>query len=599
MSTNPKTESGWATYKRLLGYVVPYWSAFAICMLGYALYGATQVSLAAIMEYLPAAFGESNEVGGIIDIFYTVQSPEQLRMLLPIFLVVLAITRGIGSYLGGYYISLVGRNLVHDIRQDLFGHLQKLPGSYFAIHGTSNTISMIIYNVEQVTAAATDAVRTLLREGLTVIGLITFLFWQNWKLTLVFLAVTPIIALVVTLSSKLLRKYSQRIQNSMGSVTHVAAETITAINEVKTYGAQDYEQKRFASASRNNLLQSLKLARVTEISSPLIQVITFCSLAVLFWLGLTPSLKGDMDTGDFLKYITAAAMIARPLRQLTAVNTNIQKGLAAAESIFDVIDEPAETDEGSRSLSSARGEIEFKNLSFQYPGSEKAVLKNINLAISPGQTIALVGRSGAGKTTLANLIARHINASDGQLLIDGHSIDSYVLSDLRKQLAVVSQHIVLFDDSIANNIAYGELQAASNDDIIAAAKAAHAWSFIQSQPAGLDTRVGENGTTLSGGQRQRLALARAFLKNAPILILDEATSALDNESERHIQEALQDIMQDRTTIVIAHRLSTIEMADSIVVMESGEIVEMGSHTELMSKNGAYTQLYQMQFNHSD
>lgn len=591
-----KPQNSWAVYKRLLGYAIALWPAFAISLFGYALYGATQASLAALMEYLPAAFGESNETSGLFDIFYKVESPEQLRMILPGFIILLAISRGIGSYLGGYYISLVGRNLVHDIRQDLFGHLQLLPGSYFLQRGSSNLISMITFNVEQITAAATDAVRTLVREGLTIVALLIFLLSKNWKLTLVFLLVAPLIGIVVSLASSLLRKYSRRIQNSMGNVTQVAAETIKGMAEVKTYGAQSYEKKRFESASAANLRQSLKLALVTETSSPVIQVITFCSLAILFWVGLNPGLKGDMDTGDFLAYITAAAMIARPLRQLTAINTSIQRGIAAAQSVFEVIDEPREPDFGERALEQSRGEIEFRDLSFSYPDSEKQALKNINLQITPGQTVALVGRSGAGKSTLASLIARHSSAKDKAIFIDGHPVEEYRLEDLRKQIAVVSQQVVLFEDSIKANIAYGELQGRTDTDILSAARSAHALEFIETLPEGMNTRIGENGTTLSGGQRQRLALARAFLKDAPILILDEATSALDNESERQIQDALGQIMKTRTTLVIAHRLSTIEGADVIVVMDQGEIIETGTHAELIAKGGAYTQLYRSQFN---
>jgi len=597
LTQHSATESGWDTYKRLLGYVTPYWPAFAICVLGYAIYGLTLASQAALMEYLPAAFGEGNKASGVFDHFFTIESPEQLRFTLPILIIIMALSRGLGSYLGGYYISYVGRNLVNDLRKDLFAHMQLLPGNFFIAQSSSSLISMITYNVEQVTAAATDAVRTLMREGLTITALLSYLIWKNWKLTLIFLLVIPLIGMVVSLASSLLRKYSHRIQNSVGDVTQVASETIRAISEVKTYGAQSYEEKRFSNASKNNLLQSLKLARVTEISSPLIQFITFCSLAILFWVGLSPELKGDMDTGDFLAYITAAAMIARPLRQLTAINTNIQKGIAAAKSIFDVIDEPAETDTGTKKLSRASGKIELKNLCFRYPGSTSNVLNGLNLNIAPGKTIALVGRSGAGKTTLANLIARHGTISSGQLLIDDAPIETYGLKDLRKQLAVVNQQVVLFDDTIADNIAYGELQGSSINDITNAAKSAHAWNFISTLPHGLETQIGENGTTLSGGQRQRIALARAFLKDAPILILDEATSALDNESERHIQEALKEIMQNRTTIVIAHRLSTIEMADSIV--DNGQIIEVGTHRELIAKDGAYTQLYRMQFNPRD
>ncbi|MBC6428292.1 MAG: lipid A export permease/ATP-binding protein MsbA [Cellvibrionales bacterium] len=589
---------GWAVYGRLLGYVLPYWPIFAVSLGGYALYGATQASLAALMEYLPVAFGEADEVDGLLSRIYPISSPEQLRQTLPLFLVAMAFTRGIGSYLGGYYITLVGRNLVHDIRQDLFARVESLPVGYFLHRGSSGIISMLTYNVEQITAAATGAIQTLVREGLTITALLLFLFSKNWKLTLAFLLIAPLIGSVVSLASALLRRYSRRIQTSMGNVAQVAGETVRGIAEVKTYGAQDYEQNRFRRASAANLRQSLKLARVTEISSPLIQVITFCALALLFWIGLSPALSESMDTGDFLAYLAAAAMLARPLRQLTAINTNLQKGIAAAQSIFAVLDEPPEPDHGQRSLVRARGELTFRSLSFRYPDTDTAVLKDIDLHLQPGQTLALVGRSGAGKTTLASLVVRHNPPPPRTLFLDGQPIEDYRLADLRRQVAVVSQHILLYEDSIRANIAYGELADRSEAQIIAAAKSAHALEFIESLPHGFATRLGEGGLSLSGGQRQRIALARAFLKDAPILILDEATAALDNESERHIQQALAAITANRTTLVIAHRLSTIENADLIAVLEQGKIVETGSHAALLARGGAYAQLHRTALNAS-
>ena len=587
-------DSGWSTYRRLLGYVKEFWLAFVISLSGYALYGISQASLAALMQYLPAALGEPTPAAGFLSRFVDIQTSDDLHWLLPLMLVVIAVVRGLGSYLGGYYISLVGRNLVHRLRQQVFNRLQELPGLFFVQQGSSKLISLITFNVEQITTAGTDAIRTLVREGMTVVALLIYVFYLNWKLSLVFLIAAPFIGLVVGLASRLLRKYSQRIQDAMGGVTHVVTEAIRGFVEVKIFGGQTYERKRFDAASGYNLAQSLKLSRVNEISSPLVQILTYSAIALLFWIGLNTGVRSGMDTGLFLSYITAASMLARPLRQLTNVNAHIQRGIAAAQSIFKAIDEPAEIDRGTRSIGRASGGIEFRNLSFSYPGDTTSVLKNLNFMVEPGSTLALVGRSGSGKSTLASLISRLNPAPAGQIYLDDYPVEEYRLADLRRQIAIVSQNVVLFEDSIAANIAYGELSDASEQQIIDAAKAANAWDFIQELPSGLHTLIGENGTTLSGGQRQRLALARAFLKDAPILILDEATSALDNESERKIQVALKNIVQNRTTLIIAHRLSTIENADTILVLDEGRILEMGNHHDLISRNGAYAQLYKMQ-----
>ena len=519
---------------------------------------------------------------------------DTLRFALPAAVVVIVALRGMGSYLGNYYITLVAESVIKRLREDLFGRMLVLPGAFYNHNSSGHLISLITFNVEQVAGAATRAIKVLIREGLTVVALFSYLFWKNWKLSLVFLVAAPLIGLVVSYTTKLFRKYSRRIQNSMGGVTHVTNEAVKGFQVVKAYGGTEYESERFQQAGAYNLKQRLKLARVKEISTPVVQVITFAALAFVFWLGLSPELRGSMDVGDFMGYIAAASLIAKPLRQLTEVNSTIQKGIAAAQSIFSVMDEMPESDVGKQALSRARGQIEFRNVGFCYE-ADKAVLQGINLSIKPGETVALVGRSGSGKSTLASLLPRFNDDFSGDILLDGQPLQDYRLTDLRKQVALVDQQVVLFEDTVARNIAYGDLASASAAEISEAARVAHAIEFIDQLVDGMDTVIGEDGVLLSGGQRQRLALARAILKDAPILILDEATSALDTESERFIQEALDVVMKNRTTLVIAHRLSTIEKADLIVVMDQGRIVETGNHNQLLAKGGAYANLHRMQF----
>ena len=489
----------------------------------------------------------------------------------------------------------MARHLVNNLRQGVFNRLLQLPGSFYNRHASGHLISTLTFNVEQVTGAGTDALKTIFRDGSTVIALLAYVFYLNWKLSLVFLVVGPLIGLVVSLTSKLFRKYSRRIQNSMGGVTHVASETFKGVEVVRAFGGNDYEQKRFGKASEYNLKQSMKLALVDEVSTPFIQILTFIAIAILLWIGLSTDIRGGMNTGEFLSYLTAASLIAKPLRQLTSVNSKIQKGIAASQSIFAMMDEEAERDDGTVELQQAQGRLELRDVSFRYPGSEQDALSGINLTIEKGETVAFVGRSGSGKSTLVNLIPRFNIVSAGVITLDGLPLEEYRLRDLRRQVAIVNQQIVLFQDTVAHNIAYGDLAEAPEQDIIDAATAAHAMEFIEKLPQGLQTQVGEDGAMLSGGQRQRLALARAILKDAPLLILDEATSALDTESERYIQQALRGVMAGRTTLVIAHRLTTIENADKIVVMDQGSIVEVGNHQELLAKEGAYAQLHRLQF----
>lgn len=597
--------SAWQAYKRLLTYVGPHWPAFMLSLFGFGLYAATQGAFAWMMKFIPIVLGDpaemeasaikENESLAFLPDFIHLDSPESFYLFLPVLLVLIVAVRGVGSFLGAYFLIFVARHQVNGLRLDLFNKLLKVPGSFYNRHASGHLISTLTFNVEQVTTAGTYALKTIFREGTTVVVLLGYLLWMNWKLSLVFLVVGPVIGIVVSLTSKMFRKYSRRIQNSMGGVTHVASETFKGVEVVRAFGGNEYEEKRFAKASLYNLKQSMKLAKVDEISNPFIQILTFIALAVLLWIGLGTDIRGGMDAGDFLSYLTAASLIAKPLRLLTGVNSKIQKGIAASQSIFDMMDQESELDQGTFSVDRAKGCVEFKDVCFRYPGSDQNALRNINLIIEEGETVAFVGRSGSGKTTLVNLVPRFSNVTSGQITLDGVPLEEYRLRDLRRQVAIVNQKVVLFEGSVAHNIAYGDLAEASEADIIQAATDAHAMEFIEKLPEGLQTQVGEDGVMLSGGQRQRLALARAILKDAPLLILDEATSALDTESERYIQQALSSVMQGRTTLVIAHRLSTIENADKIVVMDRGEIVEVGSHQELLAKQGAYAQLHRLQF----
>jgi subfamily B ATP-binding cassette protein MsbA len=573
------TDSGWAIYKRLLNYVKPHWRAFALAVVGFTIYAASSTALAELMKRL---------IDGI-------QNPDAaFRLFLPLFVVIMFSARGLGTFLSTYFMAYVGRYVIHTLRCDVFAHMMHLPGVFFDHHSSGHLVSRVTYHVEQVAGAATKSVTILLREGLFVIGLLGYLFWTNWLLTLLFLTVTPLIALVVSYVSKRFRRISKRIQHSMGDVTHVASEALSGHRVVRTHGAEGYEKQRFARVSEENRRQSMKEAMTKAISSPIILMLVAISMAVLVWLAMAPALLEDMTPGEFVAFITAAALMIKPVRQLTEINSEIQKGIAAATELFGLLDEPAERDDGKVAPQRLQGDVMLNQVHFRYAHEQPEVLHGINLRVAAGEMVAIVGRSGSGKSTLVSLLPRFYSPTEGAITVDGTDIRAYQLGPLRQQIALVSQQVTLFNTTIADNIAYG-VDNADPHAIEAAAQAAYAHEFIEKLPDGYQTLVGDNGVMLSGGQRQRLAIARAIFKDAPILILDEATSALDTESERYIQRALETVCKGRTTLVIAHRLSTIERADRIVVMEQGRIIEEGTHAALLERAGAYAALHQLQF----
>ncbi|MFB0961982.1 MAG: lipid A export permease/ATP-binding protein MsbA [Pseudomonas sp.] len=582
--------TGVQIYFRLLGYIKPYIGMFIISIIGFLIFASTSPMLGYVLKYFVDGLANPNAV-----LFPNIPWMADVRLLqaVPLLIVIIALWQGIGSFLGNFYLAKVSLGLVHDLRVQLFNNLLTLPNRYFDNHNSGHLISRITYNVTMVTGAATDAVKVIVREGMTVVFLFCTLLWMNWKLTLVMVAILPVIALMVSSTSKKFRKQSKKIQVAMGDVTHVASETIQNYRVVRSFGGERYEQQRFLDSSTSNTDKQLRMIKTNAVYTPSLQLVIYTAMSVLLFLVLL--LRGDSSPGDLVAYITLAGLLPKPIRQLSEVSSTIQKGVSGAESIFEQLDEVPENDSGTVELAQVSGQLEVRDLTFTYPNSDKPVLENISFTAEKGQMVALVGRSGSGKSTLANLIPRFYEHQHGQILLDGVDIKDFTLTNLRRHMALVTQQVSLFNDTVAKNIAYGDLADASLEEIEAAAQAAYAAEFIECMPQGYDTIVGENGVLLSGGQRQRLAIARALLKNAPLLILDEATSALDTESERHIQAALDHAVQGRTTLVIAHRLSTIEKADLILVMDQGRIVERGNHQELLAQNGYYSRLHATQF----
>ena len=570
----------WQNFKRLMGYTKPYKMGLVVSVIGMLGYAGVDVLFLSKLQPL---------IDGGIE-----GSDPSFMKWAPIFVIVCFLFRGISHFIGNYCLAWVGNNVVADFRQAIFEHIMKMSVSFHDRESTGTLISKLTYDTEQVLNATSKALLTLVQQGAFLIGLVFLMFYYSWQLSLIFLLIMPVIALVISQVSKRFRRVSKNIQGAMGEVTSAAEQTFNGHKVVLTFDGHEREFERFAVINKNNRQQRMKMVATKAVSVPLIQVIASFALAFILYV-VTLDSMASITSGEFISVITYMTMLMNPLKQLTNVNSEFQRGMAACTSIFAILDQNIEKDTGTKELAKAAGNIEFDQVNFSYTNDEHDLaLTDVSFVAKPGETVAFVGQSGSGKSTASSLLLRFYDASKGQVLIDGINVEEYKLRDLRNQFAYVSQQVVLFNDTVANNIAYGNPKA-SREDIIAAAKSAHVWEFVENTAEGLDANIGENGAKLSGGQRQRIAIARALLCDAPFLILDEATSALDTESERHIQEALQLLQQNRTCIVIAHRLSTIESADKIIVMKDGKIVEQGDHQTLIAKDSAYAQLHRLQF----
>ncbi|HDY7424310.1 TPA: lipid A ABC transporter ATP-binding protein/permease MsbA [Vibrio vulnificus] len=574
-------ESTWRTFKRLWTFIRLYKSGLAVAVVALIINAVSDTYMISLLKpLLDEGFGSAES--------------DFLRTL-PLIIFAMMFIRGISSFVSAYCLSWVSGNVVMQVRRMVFNHYMQMPVSYFDKEKSGSLLSRITYDSEQVSAATSQALVSIVREGASIIGLLVLMFYNSWQLSLVLILVAPVVAMGIGIVSKRFRKISKSMQTVMGVVTSSAEQMLKGHKVVLSYGGQDIERERFDNVSNQMRQQTMKLVTAQAAANPIIQMIASVAIVVVLYLASIDSIKDQLTPGTFTVVFSAMFGLMRPLKALTSVTSQFQRGMAAAQTLFALVDLEPEKNTGTHSVERAQGDVSVKDISFTYLGTEKPALSHVSFDIPRGKTVALVGRSGSGKSTIANLFTRFYDVDSGEIQLDGVDVRDYELKNLRTQFALVSQNVHLFNDTIANNIAYAAGDKYSREDIERAAESAHAMEFISKMENGLDTMVGENGASLSGGQRQRVAIARALLRDAPVLILDEATSALDTESERAIQSALDELQKNKTVLVIAHRLSTIEKADQILVIDDGAVVERGSHSELIEKDGAYAQLHRIQF----